>query len=98
METTQGQRRAMLGGLVGCSFIGSAEAREGMKRAPRDNERDHAIVQLVALVEAQQIEMAKLRRALGLNATDGRMYEAAAIVSNPANPLCEKLKTVMCRA
>ena len=83
METTQGQRRAMLGGLLGCAFIGSAEAREGMKRAPQGNERDHAIVQLVALVEAQQTEMAKLRRALGLDATDGRMYEAAAVLSNP---------------
>ncbi|MDO9709258.1 hypothetical protein [Paracraurococcus lichenis] len=63
-------RRTVLGGILGCTVITAAEARERPRPDPREYERD--VAQLSALVETQQAEIAKLRRALGLH-PDGQM-------------------------
>jgi hypothetical protein len=66
-------RRAAIGAVLsGLSFMTSAEARETSKRHPRGRDADIDLQNLSALVEAQQIEIGKLRQALGLNSTDGQ--------------------------
>ena len=63
-------RRAAIGALLGGVALATTAEAQGKPKRPNEAERE--LRALSALVEAQHVEIAKLRQALGLNPDDTR--------------------------